>query len=186
MTPPELPESEAAGTASDSGKSAIVVMGVSGSGKTTVADLIAERLGWLQAEADDFHPPENVAKMRSQTPLTDADREPWLAALRDWITAARSSAVVTCSALRRSYRDVLLEAEADVWFLHLDGDQQLIMDRMEDREGHFMPPELLESQVDTLEPLEPDEPGTVIDIDQEPEQIVDATLEAFGLSGRGA
>lgn len=152
-------------------KLAVVVMGVAGSGKTTVADLMAERLGWQKAEADDFHPPENVAKMSAGTPLTDTDRAPWLNALRDWITDAPGSVVITCSALRRRYRDVLRQADADVRFLHLDGPRELIKERITARTDHFMPPSLLDSQLDALEPLQPDEAGFVVDIDHTPEQI---------------
>jgi gluconokinase len=178
---PESPASARSASGAEAGKTAVVVMGVSGSGKTTVADLLADRLGWRQAEADDFHPPENVAKMRAGTPLTDADRRPWLAALRDWISASDGSVVITCSALRKSYRDVLVTADAKVRFLHLDGDPELILERMSDREGHFMPTSLLQSQLATLEPLQPDEPGTVVDIDQTPEQIAADALKVLGL-----
>jgi gluconokinase len=168
----------------DQSKVALVVMGVSGAGKTTVAEILAGRLGWAQAEADDFHPPENVAKMESGTPLTDEDRRPWLVALREWINLAPGSVVITCSALKRSYRDLLRTADADVRFLHLHGNPELIKDRMEDREGHFMPPALLESQLATLEELEADEPGIVINIDAEPAEIADRAVGLLGLHGR--
>ena len=161
-----------------------MVMGVSGAGKTTVAELLGSRLGWPVAEADDFHPPANVAKMESGTPLTDEDRWPWLTALRDWISAAPGSVVITCSALKRSYRDVLREADAAVTFLHLHGEEDLIRDRMEDRTDHFMPAELLDSQLSTLEPLDPDEPGIVLGIEKTPEQIIDDAIERLQLSGR--
>jgi gluconokinase len=161
---------------SDQPRIAVVVMGVAGSGKTTVADLMAKRLGWQKAEADDFHPPENVAKMAAGTPLTDADREPWLTALRDWISAAPGSVLITCSALRRRYRDVLRQADADVRFLHLDGDRELIKERITERKNHFMPASLLDSQIAALEPLQADEAGVVVDIDQTPEQIVDQAI----------
>ncbi|RRS01780.1 gluconokinase [Glycomyces terrestris] len=157
----------------------LVVMGVSGSGKSTVAKLLAGRLGWPFAEGDEFHPEANVAKMRAGVPLTDADREPWLRTLRDWIgeqAAAGKSTVVTCSALRRAYRDLLREADADVRFVHLDGTRELIAERLAHRSGHFMPPALLDSQFAALEPLGPDEAGIVVDVADAPEDIVDAVV----------
>lgn len=162
-------------------RTAIVVMGVAGCGKTTVAEALAERLGWPVADADDFHPPDNVAKMRAGTPLTDDDRWPWLDRIRDWLTAADGSVVVTCSALRRAYRDVLRGAESRVRFVHLTGTQDLLAARMGARQGHFMPFKLLKSQLATLEPLQPDEDGVVIDIDAAPAEIVDAALRGLGL-----
>ncbi|MEV8435958.1 gluconokinase [Actinosynnema sp. NPDC051121] len=157
----------------------VVVMGVSGSGKSTVARLLADRLAWPMAEADEFHPPANIAKMSAGTPLTDADRAPWLAALRDWITdraAAGESTVVTCSALKRAYRDVLREAGARVRFLFLHGTADVIADRMGRRSGHFMPPSLLRSQFDALEPLRSDEDGAAVDVAQPPEPIVEQAV----------
>lgn len=145
----------------------VVVMGVSGSGKSTVAALIAARISAKLADADDFHPQANVAKMRAGRPLDDGDRAPWLAALAGWLAqraAAGERAVLSCSALRRSYRDVLRAAGTGVVFLHLVGPRELIADRMRQRAGHFMPPELLESQFAALQPLEPDEPGMTLDI----------------------
>ena len=157
-------------------------MGVASSGKTTVAEAIAERLSWPVADADDFHSEANKAKMTAGTPLTDEDRMPWLADIRDWISAGPGNVVVTCSALRRSYRDVLREADARVVFVHLDGTPELLAARMGAREGHFMPLELLQSQLATLEPLQPDEPGVVVSIDQPPDRIVGAALVALGLA----
>nr|WP_197683514.1 gluconokinase [Jiangella alkaliphila] len=157
----------------------LVVMGVSGSGKTTVATRLADRLGRPFAEADDMHPPANVAKMSAGTPLTDADRRPWLATVRDWLTGQAEQgrgAVVTCSALRRVYRDVLREAAGGVTFVHLDGDPELLAERMAARKGHFMPSSLLRSQLDTLEPLEPDEDGVRVPIDGTPDEIVAEAL----------
>ena len=162
-------------------KSAVVVMGVSGSGKTTVAELLAQRLGWAEAEADDFHPPSNVAKMHDGIPLTDADRQPWLEALRDWINAATGSVIVTCSALKRSYRDLLRTADAEVKFLHLDGDPEVIRERMSARQDHFMPAALLDSQLATLERLQPDEPGVVVDVDEPPEKVADQAVRELDL-----
>jgi len=157
----------------------LVVMGVAGSGKTTIARLLADRLGLDVAEADEFHPQANIDKMSAGTPLTDADRAPWLAAIRDWLTGetdAGKSAVVTCSALKRSYRDVLRGAHGRVRFVHLDGSPELLADRMAHRSGHFMPTALLPSQLATLEPLTGDEDGIRIDVAAAPEQIVDSVL----------
>ncbi len=165
----------------------LVVMGVSGSGKTTVATRLADRLGRPFAEADDMHPPANVAKMSAGTPLTDADRRPWLATVRDWLTGQADqgrSAVVTCSALRRVYRDVLHEAAGGVTFVHLDGDPELLAERMAARKGHFMPPSLLRSQLDTLEPLEPDEDGVRVAIDGTPDEIVAEALRRLDEKAR--
>ena len=143
----------------------LVFMGVSGSGKSTVARAVQERLGWEMAEGDDFHPPENVAKMREGTPLTDADRWGWLESLVAW-TAERDArdepTIITCSALRRAYREVLRGGGEATFFVHATGDKHMILDRMNARE-HFMPPSLLESQLDTLEPLQPDEQGMDVD-----------------------
>ena len=156
-------------------------MGVAGSGKTTVAAILGERLGWPVAEADEFHTPENVAKMSAGTPLTDGDRQPWLAAIRDWISGTGGNSVVTCSALRRTYRDVLREADARVRFVHLDGSRDELVDRMSARTDHFMPLGLLDSQLDTLEPLEPDEDAVVLPIAGTPEQIAQSALDRLKL-----
>ncbi|MFB9659738.1 gluconokinase [Glycomyces mayteni] len=157
----------------------LVVMGVTGSGKSTVAKLLADRLDWPFTEGDELHPAGNIAKMSKGVPLTDADREPWLRTIRDRIAAAAArgdSSVVTCSALRRAYRDVLREADARVRFVHLDGSRRLIGDRLSGRSGHFMPPRLLDSQFAALEPLGPDEDGLVVNIADTPERIVEAVL----------
>jgi gluconokinase len=163
-------------------------MGVSGSGKTTVAVRLAELLGRPFAEADDMHPPANVAKMSAGTPLTDDDRLPWLRTVRDWLTAEAEqgrSAVVTCSALRRTYRDVLREAAGGVRFVHLDGDPELIAARMRERKGHFMPASLLRSQLDTLEPLQAGEDGVRVPIEGTPDQIAVEALRRLGLGSGG-
>ncbi|MFC4614088.1 gluconokinase [Cellulomonas algicola] len=160
----------------------VVVMGVAGSGKTTVGRLLAERLARPYAEADAFHPPENVAKMAAGTPLTDDDRAPWLAAIRDWLTArARDGqdTVVTCSALKVAYRDVLRDAEGRVRFLHLSGPGELIADRMAHRAGHFMPTSLLPSQLATLEPLTDAEDGVTVVFDVPPADVVERALRAL-------
>jgi gluconokinase len=156
----------------------VVVMGVSGSGKTTVGRLLATRLAVPYAEADDFHPAENVARMSAGTPLSDEDRWPWLRAIAAWIST-RSGGVVSCSALKRRYRDVLRAASDGVWFLHLTGDRTLLAERMSGRGGHFMPLALLDSQLADLEPLAADESGLAVDIATTPEEIVDTALRAL-------
>jgi gluconokinase len=162
-------------------KTTIIVMGVAGSGKSTVAEMLAERLGWPMAEGDDFHSPANRAKMASGVPLTDEDRKPWLESIRDWIDQTPQNAVVTCSALRRSYRDILRGARGRVRFLHLHGSPSVLSSRIGGRSGHFMPPALLISQLETLEPLGPDEDGTVVDVDNSPEEIVEQALTRLRL-----
>jgi gluconokinase len=164
----------------------IVVMGVAGSGKTTVAALLAGRLGASFAEGDEFHPPENVAKMSQGIPLDDADRWPWLATIRDWLSSehdAGRSAVVPASSLRRAYRDLLREAHGGVLFVHLTGSRALLTERIQGRAGHFMKPEMLESQLATLEPLGEDEAGLVVDVTPRPAQIVDAVIELLAERG---
>jgi gluconokinase len=158
----------------------IVVMGVSGSGKSTVGGLLAERLGVPYAEADDFHPPANITKMSAGHPLDDADRAPWLAAIADWIAErGHRGGVVSCSALRRRYRDRLRQAAPDLFFLHLDGPPELIAARLTARMQHFMPSGLLSSQIETLEPLQPDEAGAVVPIDGGPQQTAARALAAL-------
>lgn len=168
-----------------SGAITLVVMGPSGTGKTTVAELLGERLGWTTAEADEFHPQVNIDKMTGGQPLTDEDRWPWLAAIRDWMTQKQqqgANAVVTCSALKRAYRDLLRESTAEVVFVQLTGPIDLIAERMEGRRGHFMPKSLLESQFDTLEELQSDEAGVKADVSHTPGQIVDQVLGELKLS----
>lgn len=150
-------------------------MGVSGSGKSTLAAALAAELNLPMAEADEFHPPENIAKMASQTPLTDEDRWPWLDALRDWMSSqAETGSVITCSALRRSYRDVLRSARGRVVFLHVDVEIPRLNTRLAHRSGHFMPPALLESQLSTLEALDPDEDGIVLANDSTVEDLLES------------
>ncbi|MEV6904192.1 gluconokinase [Amycolatopsis sp. NPDC051372] len=157
----------------------IVVMGVSGSGKTTVGEALAERLGVEYAEADTFHPKANIEKMTAGHALTDADREPWLQAISHWIAAHQESGgIVSSSALKRRYRDEL-RAGGSVWFLHLHGDRDVLAERMQTRKGHFMPVSLLDSQLADLEPLQPDEPGYVVEITEPPAALVEAALHAF-------
>ena len=159
--------------------SVIVVMGVSGSGKTTVGTALAEALGVEYAEADAFHPQANIEKMSSGVPLTDEDRAPWLEAIATWIREHQATGgVVTSSALKRRYRDVL-RSGGDVWFAHLDGDRETLAERMKTRSGHFMPVSLLDSQLADLEPLQPDEHGEVFDIRRNPVDLTQATLAAF-------
>jgi gluconokinase len=154
----------------------IVVMGVSGSGKTTVGSSLARELGVEYAEADTFHPKANVDKMSSSIPLTDEDRWPWLHAIGHWIRAHQGTGgVVSSSALKRRYRDVL-RGGGEVWFLHLRGPRDVIAERMKNRSGHFMPLSLLDSQFADLEPLEADERGMVVDIMATPDEIVHRTL----------
>ncbi|RSN57712.1 gluconokinase [Actinomadura sp. WAC 06369] len=162
----------------------IVVGGVSGSGKTTVGTLLAERLGWDYAEADDFHSPENIAKMRSGVPLTDADRMPWLRAIGTWMDGrirTGEPGVVTCSALKRAYRDILLEGRADrVRLVLLDGDRDTIAARMRERKGHFFKADLLDSQFADYERPGPGEDVLTVPADDTPEAIVDRIRAAAG------
>ncbi len=161
----------------------VVVMGVSGTGKTTVAVRLAEHFGWEFVEGDDLHPPANIAKMASGVPLDDDDRAPWLRAVGLVIArhhADGTSSVVTCSALTRAYRDVLrshVEDDAAVFFVHLAAPYDVLRTRMESRE-HFMPPALLRSQFDTLEPLGQDEPGVVVDVSQPVDGVVADAIAA--------
>jgi gluconokinase len=157
----------------------IVVMGVAGSGKTTIGTALAAALAVEYAEADDFHPLANIEKMSAGVPLTDEDRAPWLRAIADWI-GEHGRGVVTSSALKRRYRDVL-RSGGDVWFAHLHGDRALLASRLGARTGHFMPVSLLDSQLADLEPLRPDEPGQVFDISEPPERIVEAILAAVDM-----
>ena len=156
------------------GSRPIVVMGVSGSGKSTVGAALAQRLRIPFADADDFHPAANVAKMTSGQALNDDDRYPWLEAIGEWLAQHRGDGgVMSCSALKRKYRDQIRRHCPDVEFLHLSGSQEVIGKRQASRPGHFMPASLLASQFDTLEPLEPDERGITVDVDQNIDSIVD-------------
>jgi gluconokinase len=164
------------------GTTTIVVMGVSGSGKSTVAATLVDRLGWEFAEGDDFHPPANVAKMHAGQPLDDDDRWPWLRSLAAWIgeqERAGRSVVVTCSALKRSYRDLLRKGHPSVWFAHVTADPDLIRERIEHRTGHYMPASLLDSQLATLEPLADDEPGARVSGAGSPPSVVAELLAAL-------
>jgi gluconokinase len=157
---------------------AIVVMGVSGSGKTSIGEGVAARLGVPLLEGDQFHPKANIEKMSSGTPLTDDDRWPWLDAIAGAMRDAENGVVVTCSALRRVYRDRLrARAGRPVLFVFLDGSKETIAARLADRKGHFMPPSLLQSQFATLEPPGADEPGIVrVSIDPPVDAVIAAAL----------
>jgi gluconokinase len=158
---------------------AIIVMGVSGSGKSTIGALLAERLGWPFADADGFHPPENVAKMAAGIPLTDADRWPWLDAIAAHIGAARQAGqpvVVACSALRRAYRERLRAGHGDLLFLHLSGAPEVIAARQAARQGHFMPPSLMASQFATLEDTVAEPDAVTVSVKASPDEVVEAAL----------
>lgn len=155
----------------------VVVMGVAGSGKSTVARRVAELLGAEFLDADDLHSWANVEKMAAGVPLTEADREPWLAAVGERLAARDARLVVACSALRRRHRGLLRAGGEPVVFAHLHGSPEVIRARMAQRSGHFMLPGMLDSQLALLEPLEPDEPGIVLDIEAPPEQIARAAAE---------
>jgi gluconokinase len=162
----------------------VVVMGVSGCGKTTTGEALADRLGWPFEEGDRHHLPESVRKMAAHIPLEDADRWPWLEALSALIRgheAAGESSVLACSALRRSYRDLLRTGAPHVRFLHLHGSREVLQARLDARKGHFFPPDLLASQFATLEPLGPDEDGVVVDLTLDTEAQVAAALRGLRL-----
>jgi gluconokinase len=149
-------------------------MGVSGSGKSTVAAALAQRLGVPFADADAFHPEANIAKMAAGIPLTDDDRYPWLEAVGQWLADQEDGGVMSCSALKRSYRDRLRAHCPRIEFLHLTGSPELIARRQAGRPGHFMPAALLRSQFDTLEPLAPDEHGIALDVGSSVDSIVES------------
>lgn len=162
----------------------LLLMGVSGSGKTTIGAMLAGRLGWTYAEADDFHPPANVEKMHAGIPLNDDDRRPWLEATAKWMKDQESPAVVTSSALKRKYRDLLRAGRPDLRLVYLNGDRDLIGKRMAARHGHFFPKELLDSQFGDLEPPGPDEDPVSVSIDGPPERIVAEIIDRLGLAPR--
>jgi gluconokinase len=175
----------------------LVMMGVSGVGKTSVAEEIVARTGWAFVEGDDLHPEANRAKMTAGTPLDDDDRWPWLRRIATWIgeqEAAGRDAVLTCSALKRSYRELLSDGHPSVWFVHLLAPRELIQNRVDNRRGHYMPPSLLGSQLATLEPLDPEEPGFGVDTDRSPAEVAEDVLARIAddrstpdaPSGRGA
>jgi carbohydrate kinase (thermoresistant glucokinase family) len=162
----------------------LVVMGVSGCGKTTVGERLAAELGWPFAEGDRYHPEANVEKMSAGIPLTDDDRWPWLRALAGWIgerEAAGESSVLSCSSLKRAYRELLRTGAPRVRFVHLHGDRAVLAARLGARKGHFFPPDLLDSQFAALEPLEPDEDGVIVDVALDPGAQVRAALRGLSL-----
>ena len=167
---------------------ALIVMGVSGSGKSTIAVRLAERLSWTFEDGDRFHPASNVAKMSAGQPLTDEDRWPWLQAIADEIDRvcqAGGHVVIACSALKRAYRHVLAHGRRDVRIVFLRGTQFLIADRLARRKGHFMPPGLLESQFKTLEPPAADENPVTVSVDASVETIVGDIIRQLGLGAAG-
>jgi gluconokinase len=171
------------------GTTTVVIMGVTGTGKTTVMRALAKRLQWPSAEGDEFHSAANIEKMRGGHPLTDEDRWPWLEAIAAWIgerERAGESALVACSALRRAYRDLLRRGHASVWFAHLVAPADLLEDRMEHRPGHYMPVSLLASQLDTLEPLGADEPGIVVSTRSPVEELVEEIIRRLPPVMRGS
>jgi gluconokinase len=156
--------------------SVVVVMGVSGCGKSTIASMLAQRLNWIYEDGDWFHPPSNIEKMHRGEPLTDEDRWPWLHGIAAWIDATRhvgNHATIACSALKRAYRDILVGERRDVRIVHLKGDRDLIARRLSARDGHFMPPSLLDSQFAALEEPQDDERPIVVSIAPHPREIVD-------------
>lgn len=163
------------GMDTDVSPAVLVVMGVSGSGKTTIASLLADQLRWEFRDADDFHPAENVAKMHGGTPLTDEDRWPWLHAIAAWIDATRLNGghgVIACSALKRAYRDILVGARPDVRLVYLRGDKPVIAARQAARQNHYMPPTLVDSQFAALEEPGADERPIVVPVEPGPQEIV--------------
>jgi gluconokinase len=164
----------------------LIVAGVSGSGKTTVGERLGRRLGWPFADADSFHPASNVAKMHAGIPLTDEDRMPWLGAITAWMDeriAAGQDAVVSCSALRRSYRSLLLSGRPDAVMVFLRVDRDELRTRLATRAGHFFKPELLDSQLATLEPPAPDESVLWVPSEPDPDETVNRVIETLTASG---
>jgi gluconokinase len=163
--------------------SVVVVMGVSGCGKSTIASMLAHRLNWIYEDGDWFHPQSNVRKMHAGEPLTDEDRWPWLHGIAAWIDASRrvgNHGTVACSALKRAYRDILVGERTDVRIVYLKGEQDLIARRLAARDGHFMPPSLLDSQFAALEEPQPDEHPIVVSIVPHPREIVEEIVKRLG------
>ncbi|WP_245827906.1 gluconokinase [Sinomonas mesophila] len=155
----------------------VIAMGVSGCGKSTVGRLLADELGGEFLDGDALHPASNVAKMASGTPLTDEDREPWLREIGARLAAAEGTLVIGCSALKVAYRDLIRAAAPETAFVHLHGSRELLAERMAARTDHFMPVSLLDSQLATLEELEPDERGAAFDIAESPQEIAAAAAD---------
>lgn len=165
----------------------VVLMGVCGVGKTTVGRMLAEQLGARFLEGDEFHPPSNVEKMRAGTPLEDTDREPWLESLAAEMrhaSAAGQDVVLACSALKHAYRDILAAGQKNISFIHLAGTPTLIQSRLDARQGHYMPPSLLPSQLAALEPPSAGEPAITVDVSGTPQQILAAILAALKTPAR--
>jgi gluconokinase len=165
----------------------LVIMGVSGSGKSTIAGLLSERLGWPFEEGDSLHPAANVQKMAAGIPLTDDDRWPWLAKIADWIDTrldAGENGIVTCSALKRTYRSVLNRRGHGVEFVYLAADRSELLERVTHRPAHFMPASLLDSQLETFEVPGPGEPAIQVDAGPDPQLIVDRIMRELGLRTR--
>ena len=163
----------------------LVIMGVSGSGKSTVALELAARLGWPFEEGDALHPESNVAKMHAGIALTDDDREPWLQAIAAWIDGQRAKGqpgIITCSALKRSYRDIIVGGRPEARLIYLRGTRALIAQRLTGRHGHFMPSDLLLSQIDTLEEPDPEEDPLVVDIGPPVRQVAEEIIRLLGAS----
>jgi gluconokinase len=164
--------------------SVLVVMGVSGSGKSTIASMLAHRLHWTYEDGDWFHPPSNIEKMHHGEPLTDEDRWPWLNGIAAWIDATRKAGnhgIVACSALKRAYRDVLVDGRRDVRLVFLRGERDLIARRIAARADHFMPPSLLDSQFVTLEEPTADERPITVSIAPHPREIVETIVKKLGI-----
>jgi gluconokinase len=163
--------------------SVVVVMGVSGCGKSTIASMLAHRLNWIYEDGDWFHPQSNVRKMHAGEPLTDEDRWPWLHGIAAWIDASRrvgNHGTVACSALKRAYRDILVGERRDVRIVYLKGERDLIARRLAARDGHFMPPSLLDSQFAALEEPQPDEHPIVVSIVPHPREVVEEIVKRLG------
>lgn len=161
----------------------IVIMGVAGTGKTTIGRGVAKAFGLTLAEGDDFHSEANRAKMGSGQPLTDEDRWPWLRSLRDWMSeqaSAGRSTVVACSALRKAYRDILRESQGEVFFIHLTLPEDVNLERLKNRSGHYMKPAMLDSQLATLEPLTETEQGVEVLNQGLPRDVVATVVQLLG------
>lgn len=156
----------------------LIIIGVAGAGKTTIGKLLAQKLGWKFYDADDFHPPKNIRKIKEGIPLTDSDRWPWLASLRELIEKMPGPSVIACSAIKKSYRDYLSEGNKDIEFVFLKGSKGVILHRLADREGHFTGPDILDSQFRDLE--EPRDALTE-EVTEEPESIVSDIIKMLNL-----